>query len=136
MSGRGGARGPARIAGLWSAGIGLARRRRVLVHEVALVAAGSRVPEADGGILVHALEPATGEVRWSRRIDDAKHGVCDPLVTDGENVHLMDQRISTSTGETTRVEGFDWLVSASRAGMGIRFPEGVPLSARCEDWFA
>lgn len=98
----------------------------VLVHEgLALVAAG-RAPEADGGMLVHALEPATGEVRWSRRIKEAQFGVCDLLVTDGTDVYLMDQRIDTQTGEATKVEGFDYMVrGASRAGWGISFPEGV-----------
>jgi len=95
----------------------------VLVHEgLALVAAG-RTVDAGGGLVVHALEPETGEVQWSRRLNEARFGVCEPLVTDGEYAYLMNKRLNVHTGEVTalRTEDYEFGDTNQRA----LYPEGV-----------
>jgi len=70
--------------------------RTVLVQNDTVYAAAGRAPDADGGIHVHALEPLSGEPRWSVRMDDDDFvGVSDYLVGDGENVFLCEWRFQT-----------------------------------------
>jgi len=80
--------------------------RNVLVHDGLAIAAAGRAADAGGGAVVHGFEPATGEVRWSSRIEPyrARHGMPDLLVTDGEDLYLMNIRIDTETGEISEVD--------------------------------
>ncbi len=44
----------------------------LVIDDVAYFAAG-RQPLADGGILLFAVQPATGQIRWLSRLDTVSH---------------------------------------------------------------
>lgn len=71
----------------------------VLIHDgVAYVAAG-RAPGSDGGLHVHALEPRSGRVLWSRNLAKAdKGGLCDLLVSSGEALCVAGYELDWKTG--------------------------------------
>ena len=104
----------------------------VLVHDGVAIAVAGRVADADGGAVVHGFQPDSGEVRWSSRIEpyQARHGRPDLLVTDGEDVYLMDRRLDAETGEISgRPAGVRYLRSGkagffetswTRLGLGQR----------------
>jgi hypothetical protein len=46
-----------------------------VVHEGLFAVSAGRHPELDGGIYFHGLEPATGRVRWSKRLHVAAEAV-------------------------------------------------------------
>ncbi len=111
----------------------------VLVHEgVALVAAG-RTVDGDGGVVVHALNPESGELNWTSRVQGtqdgdneqlgAQHGKGDMLVTDGKNVYLMNKRLDIETGEIEEIGFSEVLVerewTKGRAVPRVAYPEGV-----------
>lgn len=73
----------------------------VLVFDGMLLAAAGRAADSDGGVVVHAIEPGTGNIIWTSRIEEARFGMPDVLVTDGSHVYLMNYRIDAETGETT-----------------------------------
>ncbi len=104
--------------------------RDVLVHDGVAIAAAGRAADAGGGAVINAFQPDTGEVRWSSRIEpyQARHGKPDLLVTDGQDVYLMNKRINTETGEISGIDfgtitrGREWDGSAQPL---VRYPEGV-----------
>ncbi len=97
----------------------------VLIHDgLALVTAG-RAPDADGGLVVIAVDPASGEPQWYRRVTDVTHGNCEPLVTDGENVYLMDLRVDVRTGELEEIGRFSYRSGGRAERDALGFPEGT-----------
>lgn len=72
----------------------------VLIQDgVALIAAG-RAPDADGGIEVHALDPADGRPLWSQRVGGGEFvGLCDFLVGGREHAYLSNWRFAPRSGE-------------------------------------
>jgi outer membrane protein assembly factor BamB len=70
--------------------------------DTAFVAAG-RAPDADGGITISALDPESGELRWSRSVSDDMVGLGEMLVGDGEHVYLANWRFDPSDGSGTAV---------------------------------
>lgn len=95
----------------------------VLVRNGVGVVAAGRSSTSDGGTLVHAFEPRTGEILWTRLVDSAHHGNSDLLVAMGEDLYLMDQQIDLNTGESDRLPFSRDL--SERAGTELGFPEGV-----------
>ncbi len=96
----------------------------VLLHDGLALAVAGRATDAGGGLVVHAFEPVTGELQWTRRIDNARHGMCDPLVTDGRYVYLMNMQIDAGTGEVTELNGFRYGES-ERGGVAVQYPDGI-----------
>ncbi len=68
------------------------------------------------------FDPFTGKKLWKNRIKDASHGKPDLLVSGGDSVYLMDQRIDAQSGEVSSVD-FD--VERFRGRGHIRMPEGA-----------
>ncbi len=97
----------------------------VLVYRDLVLAAAGRVPDADGGLLVHAFEPHTGERRWSRRITEARYGVCDPLVTDDRQVYLLDKALDPLTGAVMDLEFAYRFRNSLEEPASIRYPKGI-----------
>ncbi len=105
----------------------------VLVQNGTLYAAAGRSPDADGGIHVHALEPLSGEPRWSVKMDDEDFvGVSDYLVGDGENIFLCEWRFQTDgthgpaeDSNHLREDNVGLLESSwTKIGLGIRIRSG------------
>jgi hypothetical protein len=66
---------------------------------IAYVAAG-RAPDADGGISVHALDPFTGELKWTRQLSgDKVTGLCDFLIGDDQYVYLSNWQFDPLSGK-------------------------------------
>ncbi len=70
----------------------------VLVHGGLAFAAAGRAPDADGGIDVFALDPATGEVAWQETVSEGFTGLSDYLVGVGDHVFLSYHRFSVPKG--------------------------------------
>jgi len=96
----------------------------VLVHGDLAYAAAGRAVDAGGGFVVHAFEPASGESVWTSRIEEARYGNLDPLVSDGRHLYVMDRRIDLETGEVTAVEGFRYGQNP-RGSASVEYPEGI-----------
>jgi outer membrane protein assembly factor BamB len=65
----------------------------VLVQNGTAYVAAGRAPDADGGIHVHALDPATGKLHWSAQVADEEFfGLCDYLIGDGKDAFLSNWR--------------------------------------------
>ena len=79
--------------------------KNVFVHDGLAMAVAGRAADEGGGPVVHGFQPESGEVNWSSRIKpgETRHGMPDLLVTDGEEVYMMNRRIDTETGETSDV---------------------------------
>jgi outer membrane protein assembly factor BamB len=102
----------------------------ILVKEgVALVAAG-RAADADGGMVVHAMDPATGEIRWSKRIDDAIYGVQEPLVSDGSAIYLVGKKIDPQTGETSPANSKARYLRGGKVGLLEHSWTGIDFALR------
>ncbi len=71
----------------------------VMIFDGIALASAGRAADADGGIMVHGIDPASGEFVWSRRIEETSYGVQEPLVSDGVHVYLLSQRLDPRTGE-------------------------------------
>lgn len=96
----------------------------VLVHEGVALAAAGRVPNAAGGLVVSAFDPASGDILWIRHVEGARYGRCGPLVSDGRHVYLLDMQLDAQTGEATPLEGFRYRRSP-RGGAAVTFPRGA-----------
>ncbi len=94
----------------------------VFVKDGVAMAAAGRTAHSDGGAMVLGFDPFTGKMLWKNRIKDASHGKPDLLVSGGDSVYLMDQRIDAKSGEVSSVD-FD--VERVRGRGHIRMPEGV-----------
>ena len=71
----------------------------ILVHDGVAYAAAGRAPGADGGIHVHALEPRTGKLLWSKTIASGnKKGLCDLLVSTGDGLWVAGHHLDWKTG--------------------------------------
>ncbi|WP_197441604.1 outer membrane protein assembly factor BamB family protein [Thalassoglobus neptunius] len=71
----------------------------VLFDENMIFTAAGRAPDADGGIVVRALDAASGHPIWSSKVDASQfRGVCDYVVKDGNVVCLGNQRFDAITG--------------------------------------
>ncbi len=95
----------------------------VLVHNGLALAAAGRTADSDGGIAVKAVNPVTGELIWSLRVENARYGMPEPLVTEGFNVYLMDKRIDAETGDVSCLD-FRYRQSG-RGGAQLTYPDGV-----------
>ena len=105
----------------------------LVIDDVAYFAAG-RQPLADGGILVFAVEPASGNVRWVRRIDRVPqtnfYGSSGLEFDNFDLLHREDDAVTMSrwsfdraTGKMTCQDksGFARLTTG---GSGVMFPRG------------
>lgn len=80
----------------------------VLVHNGVAFAAAGRGPDVDGGVFLRAIEPATGDVIWTRNVTDG-YGCSDVLVSDGKFIYLMNRQIDPKTGEFEgQLRPWDW----------------------------
>ncbi len=80
----------------------------VLVANGKAFASAGRTQGSDGGIVVRAFEPETGQPLWSRAIPQSGNGVQggraklnDVLVLEGDLLRLMDHYLKADTGEFT-----------------------------------
>jgi outer membrane protein assembly factor BamB len=102
----------------------------VLVKDgVALVAAG-RAADADGGMVVHAMDPATGEIRWTQRIEASLYGVQEPMVSDGKRVYLVGQQIDPKTGEAKPASAGSTHLRGGKVGLLEHSWTGIQLALR------
>jgi hypothetical protein len=67
------------------------------------VAAG-RTPEADGGIIVRALDPATGREIWTSSVDTRTVGLCDYVVGGAGKVYVAGCEFDAANGEARLVD--------------------------------
>jgi len=102
----------------------------VLVKDgVALVGAG-RAADADGGMVVHAMDPATGEIHWTQRIDEPIYGVQEPLVSDGSAVYLVGKKIDPKTGQATPADENTRYLRSGKVGLLENSWTGIELALR------
>lgn len=84
----------------------------VVVGDGTLYFSAGRHSEADGGIMLYAVDPATGDVRWERQVvreqfhEQTTTGKVDNemneiLSTDGETLYMHVQQFSTKDGTRT-----------------------------------
>ncbi|MFT4690632.1 MAG: outer membrane protein assembly factor BamB [Limisphaerales bacterium] len=78
----------------------------VLVAEGRAYATAGRTQGSDGGLIVRAFEPETGEPIWARAIPQSGNGIKtakakrnDALIMEGEYIRLMDHYLEADTGE-------------------------------------
>ncbi|MEW4486486.1 PQQ-binding-like beta-propeller repeat protein [Thalassoglobus sp. JC818] len=72
----------------------------VLFEANTIFTAAGRAPDADGGIVVHAMNATNGRPIWSSKVDVSQfRGVCDYVVKDEELVCLGNLRFDSITGE-------------------------------------
>ncbi len=75
----------------------------VLIHGGRLFAAAGRAPDADGGVLLTALDPATGKSLWRKTINEGLGGQSDVLTSDEKSLYLLGHEIDPLTGESRRL---------------------------------
>ena len=75
----------------------------VLIHGGRLFAAAGRAPDADGGVVLAALDPATGNPFWRKTINEGLGGQSDVLTSDAKSLYLLGHEIDPLTGETRRL---------------------------------
>jgi outer membrane protein assembly factor BamB len=69
----------------------------VLVQDGTAYAAAGRAPDADGGVTVVALDPTTGQHKWTTAISRDMTGMCDYLIGDGARLFLADRQLDPAT---------------------------------------
>lgn len=83
---------------------------------LAFVAAG-RAPDGDGGVWIHALQPETGKVLWSKNVRDGRSGACDVLVSNGAALYLLGKEIDPKTGETGKPSDLSSFLRSGKSGL-------------------
>jgi len=96
----------------------------ILVHKERALAVAGRATDEGGGLVVHAMEPFSGDLLWTRRIKNARYGTGDLLVTDATHAYLMNMRIDTESGEIVELQDFQYGQS-ERGGAWIEYPDDV-----------
>ena len=107
----------------------------LVVGDVAYFAAG-RQPLADGGILLFAAEPATGRLRWVKRLDSLSmtnfYGSAgldfdnfDLLQREGESVAMSRWRFDRRTGEMVAKAAGPFARLGTGAGPGVVVQRGL-----------
>jgi hypothetical protein len=71
----------------------------VLIHSGLVFAAAGRSLNADGGIFLTALDPASGKQVWRKNFKDGHGGQCDILTSDEKSIYLAGLDISPLTGD-------------------------------------
>ncbi|NUQ66169.1 MAG: PQQ-binding-like beta-propeller repeat protein [Pirellulales bacterium] len=105
----------------------------LVVEDVAYFAAG-RQPLADGGILVYAVEPATGKVRWMKRLDTVpttnfygssglEYDNFDLLHRENQSVAMSRWLFDAQTGEMT-CKALDAFAVLNSDGFDAAVPRG------------
>ncbi|MHC4917381.1 MAG: outer membrane protein assembly factor BamB family protein, partial [Planctomycetota bacterium] len=79
----------------------------VLVENGKVFFAAGRHSEIDGGIFVYALEPASGKVVWSKRVnglDYGSHALADLLVSSGSQIFMNRRQFDPKSGNHGRAK--------------------------------
>ncbi len=72
----------------------------ILVQNGLAYAAAGRAPDADGGIVVHALDLQTGKPAWTSQVEgDTFRGLCDYLIAGEDVVYLANWQFDAKTGK-------------------------------------
>ena len=90
----------------------------VLIQDgLAFVAAG-RAPDADGGIVVHALRPNSGQRVWSAQVDEVSfRGLADYLVGGEGALYLGNQQFETLSGAVSKAPSDSPHLQGGKAGL-------------------
>lgn len=94
-----------------------------LIHSGRLFAAAGRAPDADGGVVLTALEPASGKVLWRKTLNEGLGGQSDVLTSDATSLYLLGHEINPLTGETRRLYDPDGKPDAPETYFLIRAKE-------------
>jgi|GEM_PF-710931 len=87
----------------------------VLIYNGAIFAAAGRNSETDGGIVIAAFDPATGDQKWARHIDVVQRARNDVLGVAGGKVVWQNVALDPQTGDGDLVRGR--VAGPARTGM-------------------